>query len=76
MREYYIQLEGLMASYLLVIGSIISGLAVWALVKTLKLLVLGGRARGVIVRVDEQLRLGDSDRKKVCAAWRHGCSFA
>ncbi len=54
-----------MGYYLLVIGAVISGFGFWVFIKSVQLLVLGVRTRGVIVGVDEQLRRGNGERKKV-----------
>lgn len=53
-----------MGYYLLVVGAVISGVAFRAMFGSLRLLVTGVRTRGVIVGVDQQLRRGDSQRKK------------
>ena len=54
-----------MGYYLLVIGSVISGFALWAAFTSLKLITTGVRTRGVIVGVDERLRRGGNQHKKI-----------
>ncbi|GAB5405941.1 MAG: hypothetical protein Aurels2KO_41720 [Aureliella sp.] len=54
-----------MGYYFLGFGVLVSAFTLWAIVKNLKLLLTGIRTQGVIVGVDEQMRRGDSQYKKV-----------
>ena len=54
-----------MGYYFLGFGVLVSAFALWAIVKNLKLLFTGSRTDGVIVGVDEQMRRGDSQNKKI-----------
>lgn len=54
-----------MGYYFLGFGILVCALALWAIFHNLKLLLTGTRTQGVIVGVDEQLRRGDSQHKKV-----------
>lgn len=54
-----------MGYYLLGFGLLVCAFAVWAIFNNLKLLLTGTRTQGVIVGVDEQLRRGDSQHKKI-----------
>lgn len=54
-----------MGYYFLGFGVLVSSFALWAIFNNLKLLLTGTRTQGVIVGVDEQMRRGDSQNKKV-----------
>ena len=53
-----------MGYYFLAMGALISGFSLWAMIRSVKLLLLGTHTRGVIVGVDEQIRRGNSQHKK------------
>ena len=52
-----------MGYYFLVIGSIISAFALWAMFAHLKLLLMGVRTQGVIVDIHEKMRYSGGSRK-------------
>jgi len=54
-----------MGYYFLAIGSVIVGFGLWAMGRSVMLLVLGVRTRGTIVGVDERLRRGAGRHKKI-----------
>lgn len=54
-----------MGYYFLAFGTLVCVFALWTLWKCIALLVFGTRCEGVIVGVDEQMRRGNSQRKKV-----------
>lgn len=54
-----------MGYYFLGFGVLVSAFALWAIFNNLKLLLTGTRVEGVIVGVDEQIRRGDSQNKKI-----------
>lgn len=54
-----------MGYYFLVVGVLISSFALWTIFNNLKLLVTGTRTQGVIVGVDEKMRRGDSQSKRI-----------
>ncbi|MEM7476360.1 MAG: DUF3592 domain-containing protein [Planctomycetota bacterium] len=54
-----------MGYYFILIGLIIAAFAVWGTYTHLRLFLFGNRAQGTIVEVEEQLRYGQSQRKKI-----------
>lgn len=54
-----------MGYYLIIFGTAVLLLAAWSLIGNLKLVFLGERTLGVVTGVDEQMRRGDSQRKKI-----------
>ena len=54
-----------MGYYFLGLGILVSAFVLWVTFNNLKLLFTGTRSQGVIVGVDEQMRRGDSQNKKV-----------